>query len=201
MQINEETLTTQKTFRILLQAMSHPGRLYSLSPESIFRTQEIKLTWPRGVTLILQTLLDHEVGFCVIGKEKKHIELTISELTGSPAKSISDADFIIIPDGKSNREILKAKRGTHEYPDTGATVIYVVESLNDRDNIEASTIALLKGPGIRNNITVAVQGLGRNELSCIKEINSEFPLGVDCVFIDSTNKIMCIPRSAKIEVM
>lgn len=195
MQINDETFITQKTFRVLLQAMSHPGRVYSLSLESRVWSQEPELS---GLISVLQTLLDHEVGFCVIGTGKEYLETTISELTRCPVKDISDAHFIIVSDGESNGEILKVNRGTLEYPDTGATVIYVVESLNDRDN--GKTIALLKGPGIRNDIASVIHGLGKNELSHIKEINSEFPLGIDCIFIDSANKIMCIPRSTRIEV-
>ena len=178
--------------------MSHPGRLYSLSQESRVWSQERELN---GLISVLQTLLDHEVGFCVIGTGKEYLETTISELTRCPVKDISDADFIIVSDGESNGEILKA-RGTFEYPDTGATVIYVVGSLDDRDNDRDNkkTIALLKGPGIRNDIASVIHGLGKNELSHIKEINSEFPLGIDCIFIDSANKIMCIPRSTRIEV-
>ncbi|MBU4320319.1 MAG: phosphonate C-P lyase system protein PhnH, partial [Nitrospinae bacterium] len=118
--------------------------------------------------------------------------------TGSRTANIEDADFVIIPSGGSDGAILHAKRGSLEYPDTGATVIYVVEYLDDRDN--GKTIALLKGPGIRNDIAPVIHGLGKNELSHIKEINSEFPLGIDCIFIESANKIMCIPRSTRIEV-
>ncbi len=195
MQINNEAFITQKTFRVILQAMSHPGRVYTLSQESGVKSRESE---SEGLMLILRTLLDHEVGFCVIGKEKEYLETTISELTGCPVKDISDADFIIVSDCESKGEILKARRGSLEYPDTGATVIYVVEFLNDMDN--GKPVALLRGSGIKDYITIAVRGLGKNELSHIKEINSEFPLGIDCIFIDSANRVMCIPRSTRIKV-
>ncbi len=194
MTVKEENLITQKTFRTLLQAMSHPGRVYSVSQESGVNSRELESV----LILVIQTLLDHEVGFCVIGTGKEYLETTISELTRCPVKDISDADFIIVSDGESNGEILKAKRGSLEYPDAGATVIYVVEFLNDRDN--GKPIALLKGPGIRNDIAPVIHGLGQNELFHIKEINSEFPLGIDCIFINGANRIMCIPRSTRIEV-
>ncbi len=180
MQAPAEYLITQNTFSVLLQAMSHPGRIYSNSP----------------LLYVLRTLLDQEVGFCAIGTEKEYLETNVAELTGCPITEVSKADFIIVPGWESKGEILKAKRGTLEYPDTGATVIYAVESLRDRDN--GKTIALLTGPGIRNE--VALSGLGRGELSHIREINSEFPLGIDCIFADSENRIMCIPRSTKLEV-
>ncbi|WP_333654851.1 phosphonate C-P lyase system protein PhnH [Dissulfurispira sp.] len=196
MQTYGEYLITQKTFRALLQAMSHPGRVYNIG--DFISDSPIRPFTHSPLMLVLQTLLDHEVGFRVIGTGKEYLETTISELTRCPVKDISDADFIIVSDGESNGEILKAKRGSLEYPDTGATVIYVVEFLNDRDN--GKPIALLKGPGIRNDIAPVIHGLGQNELFHIKENNSEFPLGIDCIFIDGANRIMCIPRSTRIEV-
>ena len=195
MQINDETFITQKTFRSLLQAMSHPGRVFTLSQESGVESQESE---SGGLMLILQTLLDHEVGFCVIGTEKEYLKTNISELTGSPVKDISDADFIIISDGESNGEILKARKGSLEYPDTGATVIYFIHSLSAKDN--GGLTLTLKGPGINGEISPLMSGVSKREFHYLKEINSEYPLGIDSIFIDSANRIMCIPRSTRIEV-
>jgi alpha-D-ribose 1-methylphosphonate 5-triphosphate synthase subunit PhnH len=186
---------TQKTFRSLLQAMAHPGRVYRLEETTDVRS---RLTNSTNLIPILLTLLDHEVGFCVIGPEKEDVETTVSELTGCPVNDLTEADFIIVLGEESHGEILKAKRGTLEYPDTGATVIYRVESLDDRDN--GKRVALLKGPGIKNDIAPVVRGLGRDELLYLKEINSEYPLGIDSIIIDGANRIMCIPRSARIEL-
>jgi alpha-D-ribose 1-methylphosphonate 5-triphosphate synthase subunit PhnH len=253
----EKNIITQKTFRVLLQAMSHPGRVYNLSQESGVKSQESESD---GLLLILQALLDHEVGFCVIGKEKEYLESNISELTGCPVKDISDADFIIVSDyetymsnidtkgnenvipaklvpaglkqgagiqrireldsrlhgndgleafsGESNGEILKAKRGTLEYPDTGATVIYSICSLSQippypplvKGGIRGDLRLTLKGPGINGEISPFLSGVSKREFLYLKEINSEYPLGIDSVFIDSANRIMCIPRSTTIEV-
>ncbi len=202
MQINDGIFITQKIFRVILQAMRHPGRVYQLEQKTEARSQitdKYNLSFVFcSLFSVLQTLLDHEVGFSVIGTEKEYLETSISKLTGSPVRDISDADFIIVSDGESKGEILKAKRGSLEYPDRGATVVYLVKSLDGRDN--GKTIVLLKGPGIRNDISPVIHGLGRNELYYIKKINSEFPLGIDCIFIDGANRIMCIPRSTRIEV-
>jgi len=187
--VKEENLITQKTFRTLLQAMSHPGRVYSLSREL-----------ESGLILVLQALLDHEVAFAISGHQKEALEYKIIQATGSRPEALGRADFIIIPSGDSDGAILHAKRGSLEYPDTGATVIYIVKFLNDMDKDNGKPIALLRGPGIKDEIAISMHGLGKNELSHIKEINSEFPLGIDCIFIDGANRIMCIPRSTRIEV-
>ena len=186
MTVKEENLITQKTFRTLLQAMSHPGRVYSLS-------QELE----NGLILVIQTLLDHEVAFNVFGHQREEWEYRIIRATGSRTANIEDADFVIIPSGGSNGAILHAKRGSLEYPDTGATVIYSINSFSSRDNGDLRVT--LKGPGINGEITPFIGGIKKDEFHYLKEVNSEYPLGVDSIFIDAENRIMCIPRSTKIE--
>lgn len=203
--VKEENLITQKTFRTLLQAMSHPGRVYKLDHNTKIGNQITDKNNPFSVFFallpLLQTLLDHEVTFNVFGHQREEWEYRVIRATGSRTVNIDNADFIIIPSGDSDGAILHAKRGSLEYPDTGATVIYVVKFLNDMDKDNGKLIALLRGPGIKDEIAISMHGLGKNELSHIKEINSEFPLGIDCIFIDGANRIMSIPRSAKIEVI
>lgn len=188
MQINNEAFITQKTFRALLQATSHPGRVYSLSQESELN----------GLISALQTLLDHEVTFNVFGRQKEELEYKTIRATASKTANIEDADFIIIPSGNSEGEILHAKRGSLEYPDAGATVIYSIHSLSARD--DGGLKITLKGPGINGEISPFISGVGKKEFHYLKEINSEYPLGIDSIFIDSENRIMCIPRSTRIEV-
>lgn len=189
-------LLLQKTFRTLLQAMSHPGRVYSLSLESGVWSQEPEFS---GLILVLQTLLDHEVSFNVFGHQREELEYKVMRATGSKTANIEDADFIIIPSGDSGGAILHVKRGTLEYPDTGATVFYFIHSLSARDN--GGLRITLKGPGINGEISTFIGGIKKDEFYYLKEINSEYPLGVESIFIDTAKRIMCIPRSTKIEVM
>ncbi len=181
-------LVTQRTFRILLQAMSHPGRTYALPAEGR----------KPGWQLVLQTLLDPEVSFTVLGNDQPGWEKEIRQLTRCPASGVAQADFLIAPEGDSHGELGKAKRGTLEYPDTGATVIYLVESLKDQGGEEP--VLILRGPGIQEAIAPVIQGLNRQEFLDLQEINREFPLGIDGIFIDRLNRIMCLPRSTQIEV-
>ncbi|MCL4474999.1 MAG: phosphonate C-P lyase system protein PhnH [Nitrospirae bacterium] len=198
MTAKEENLITQKTFTTLLQAVSHPGRVYSLS-------QELE----SGLILVIQTLLDHEVAFNVFGHQREEWEHRIIRATSSRTANIEDADFIIIPSGGSDGAILHAKRGSLEYPDTGATVIYSINSLSlippippfVKGGMRGNLRITLKGPGINGEITPFIGGIKKDEFHYLKEINSEYPLGVDSIFIDAENRIMCIPRSTKIEVI
>jgi alpha-D-ribose 1-methylphosphonate 5-triphosphate synthase subunit PhnH len=198
-----ECLVTQQTFRTILQAMSHPGRIYPLSRA---QKEKNRPTAAEGLTMILRTLLDHEVSFRVIGADQEDMAASIARRTGCPLAEISAADFLVVFGGASDGAILQAKRGTLAYPDDGATVIYAVESLEGAAVGETaaagSTVssAVLRGPGIKDELAVAVSGLNPDELVDIRECTSEFPVGIDCIFVDRANRVMSIPRSTRIEV-
>jgi alpha-D-ribose 1-methylphosphonate 5-triphosphate synthase subunit PhnH len=60
----------------------------------------------------------------------------------------------------------------------------------------------LTGPGIREEILPGpIEGLRPRETEHLKELNGDFPLGVDAVFIDDAGRILCIPRSTNIRTM
>lgn len=193
--LDDETLLTQRTFRILLKAMSHPGKVFPLE----------KMPSKNGLMLILQTLLDGEVSFCLLSREKGFLEEKIKSFTGSKETIIEEADFIIIPSGNSQGLINRAKRGTLEYPDRGATAIYCVNSILPHSYIGLTETnggfnLSLKGPGINGEITVFLSGISKDEFYHLRKINSDYPLGIDAIFVDSASNIMCIPRSTVIEV-
>lgn len=187
--IEEEFLLTQQTFRVLLQAMSHPGKVYSLNLKS-----------ESGLISVIKTLLDQEVTFYLADSLIGELEQTIIKATGSRPAGIEDADFLIIPSGNSNGLILRAKRGVIEYPNWGATFIYYVTSLSlfIKAGMREDLRIILKGPGINGEIKPFIGGIKKEEFDYLKEINSEYPLGVDSIFIDGANRIMCIPRSTRI---
>jgi alpha-D-ribose 1-methylphosphonate 5-triphosphate synthase subunit PhnH len=180
--------TTQQIFRVLLQALSHPGEIYLLSPPDS----------GQGLPLMLQTLLDREVGFAVIGHDSDSFARLVTDLTASRLTGVPDADFIIVTNGSSRGRILEAKRGSLEYPDQGATIIYLVESLGR--NGQAGLQVRLQGPGVRKEIRSNISGLDEDEILGLKKVNEEFPLGVDCFFLDRTGRVMGIPRSSYVEV-
>lgn len=207
----EGNLITQKTFRTLLQAMSHPGKVYKLETMNKELSElPFSKEWMGGfyaaLISVLITLLDHEVTFNVVGHQRKEWEYMIIRATGSRTANIDDADFVIIPSGDSEGAILHAKRGSPEYPDTGATVIYFLNSicsiLPHSPRYKRTDLRVtLKGPGINGEMAPLISGIKKDEFYYLKQINSEYPLGVDCIFIDAENRIMCIPRSTKIEVI
>jgi alpha-D-ribose 1-methylphosphonate 5-triphosphate synthase subunit PhnH len=177
---------SQSVYRDLLDVMSRPGSVRSLSAD-------FGHIWPSGILAVAATLLDQEVGFCVLGDPR--LRGAIEEVTGGRSVNLEAADFIFAPNGDSGGLVRHARRGSQEYPDLGATIVYQVERLGEDAGHGAIT---LRGPGIEDRATPLIIGLGQGELSLIQEINNEYPLGVDLLLIDRENKVMALPRSLRI---
>lgn len=164
-----------------MQAMSNPGRI--IPAES---SQEGLLH------LVCQTLMDQEVGLAVIGRNvKSRMIKEIKLATGCFCTSVQKADFIIVTGGSSDGALADAPRGSLEYPDQGATVIYPVQRLGF-----GNLSLVMRGPGIRDTVKTEMEGILTQEIKLAAGINSEFPLGLELIFIDDRS-IMAIPRSAE----
>lgn len=188
MSFHGEAPHTQQTYRKLLMAMSLPGLVHEFS---------VGFDHSTPCLTIAETLLDHEVSFSVIGDDRTgSLETQISALTKAVSKNSNEADYCFVVGPTSHDHISKSKRGIPEYPELGATYIYLLDSV---DQPLLGDVTLM-GPGIKNQITPQMPGLDKLELSRISSVNREFPLGVDCVFVNTDKLIMCIPRSTKILV-
>lgn len=183
--------STQSTFRSLLDAMSKPGKTVSL-----------KHTDPSGknayaeILLIATTLMDHETSFCCMGSYSQGLVEQIYSLTKSRVAEDFMADFIVITGGSSNHQVAKAKIGTPEYPDEGATLIF------QANGFDASPEALhlsISGPGIKDRKSVYLEGIDHSDIETIRDINRSYPQGVDCIFTSSKSDVICLPRSTRIE--
>jgi alpha-D-ribose 1-methylphosphonate 5-triphosphate synthase subunit PhnH len=190
MPIYHQPCSTQKVIRVLITAVSHPGRVYNISLEDTLGGLGILLS------AVVCTLFDQEVSFSMIGgKETKKMSGIIQDATNARQVQIADADYIVVSGAESQGRVLRAKCGTQAYPDRGATVLYVLEkNLNDAcpDNV------IFEGPGIENGTKPQLKGLSTKELDHIRKLNSEYPLGVDCIFLRGRDQIMGLPRSTRI---
>jgi alpha-D-ribose 1-methylphosphonate 5-triphosphate synthase subunit PhnH len=182
MRVNR-TIRDHFTFRVILQGMSHPGKVFPLTGLPREASAAVEL---------LGCLMDNEVSFAVIGD--RNMETEIACHTDSRPVSSGDADYIIAQNGTTLGRLTSFKRGCLEYPDTGATVLYLVEALSETAGV------VLSGPGIVGTASLRISGLDPGELQLLREVNSEFPLGVDAIFLDQSGNIACIPRSSRIGV-
>lgn len=175
------------TFRVVLQAMSHPGTPCQLPVQESMTGEYAPLIQ------LLSCLMDNEVSFSIVGNECGSLATDLTQHTGSPRSDIGESDFVIAARGTTAGLLSRIKRGTLEYPDGGATLVYLVDEIAGDGGAEE-----LSGPGVNGTVRPLFTGLSTAELRGLREINAEYPLGVDAVFLDTNGRIACIPRSTRI---
>lgn len=196
---HEHHILTQETFRLLLQSTIHPGTIYNLPGlASRFRKKRAESNWSPYLVAVFMTLLDHEVTFSVQEEQEKGFRNEVMRQTGSRPAQIGEADFVIAFSGGGVAWLLRVKRGTLEYPDRGATIIFMVGPFSSANGKGVNLC--LKGPGIRGEKEIVINGVGRDLFLNLKEVNQEYPMGVDSFFIDEDGRMISIPRSTRIEV-
>ncbi|RJR30904.1 MAG: phosphonate C-P lyase system protein PhnH [Desulfobacteraceae bacterium] len=181
----------RRCYRILLQAMSRPGRVFRLEKEE----REESPFFP--FLAIARCLLDQEVSFCVFGEDA--MKPAMISATGARAAGLQEADFIFASRG-TGRAIMEAKRGTPESPEEGATLISCVNEPGT-DGLDRCRVRLV-GPGIpgKEGISPEMSGIGPEDLRALQTANAEYPMGVDAVFVRKDGSVMCIPRSCRIQL-
>jgi alpha-D-ribose 1-methylphosphonate 5-triphosphate synthase subunit PhnH len=187
----ETNYLTQEFFRIFMQSMSHPGKAYSI-PEVAVTKGNISYN---SFSVVCFALLDHEVKFSVIGSETHDTLIEhIFQLTKSSYVQSGDADYVVVAGGSSNNSLMHLDSGEPEFPDKGATVFYLAKKINGSEGLNIT----LQGPGINREISFKISGVDKEDIKIIKDLNSEFPMGIDTIFIDENNQILSLPRSSQI---
>lgn len=183
-----EVIITQKTFRLLLSSMSNPAKYVDASLE-----YDLSL-----IKSVCFTLLDSDVCFTVIGKEKDdNLIKEVQFYTGARfTNKIEIADYVIIFGNIDKSEISKVNIGTYEEPENSATLIFSIPS----PNLNLISTISVYGPGIPELTEAKIYGLSADVLLEIKKLNVNYPLGVDTI-ICYQDRILSLSRSSKFEVL
>ncbi|MBE6071470.1 MAG: phosphonate C-P lyase system protein PhnH [Clostridium butyricum] len=184
----------QSVYRKVLNAMAKPGVIENLKKEA--DQVDIETNCYENTFLMMMMLLDREVSFNVVSEKSVDVSSLISQMTYAKVKSIEEADYIFVLkdacDEQLDMVIRNAKIGDLVDPNKSATIIAEFKCLDS-----GSSILNFKGPGIKNLREVRISG----ETKWIKERkikNEEYPLGVDLIYVDEKNNVMCIPRTTSI---
>lgn len=170
----------QMNYRLVLEAMSRPGRCFSL--------HKLPAEGP-AVLSILSTLLDAEVSLSDPANLLRQDDWLMLQ---AKSASVETADYILydaiqLPD-------LSPKLGTLPDPEQSATLILKVDSLGKGENK-----LKLSGPGVKEYEYLSITGLNPEWLSKRDDWNSSFPLGVDMILADEQH-VAAFPRTTKVEV-
>lgn len=180
----EPVAAAQHTFRTLLTAMANPGTVHLLAPRPGETPEEA----------IAFALCDHEVAFAVVGEPEGRgavpVARRIALRTGSVEAEIAASAFVVAYAPLGSDRWHEVWRGTLAYPDGGATVVYVLPAVGT-----GPLALLLAGPGIETAQRLSLTGLAGDEFAARDRACADYPMGVDCIFVDAQGHVACLPRS------
>lgn len=191
---------SQQAFRALLEATSRPGRIQAL-PDTVLDGIEPP-GLPRGLTALLLTLLDAETSVWVdhelAGEDgldylRFHTGVRTLSDAGAAAFAVWAADRVL----PATWSLLDA--GTDEVPQSGATLLVEVQSLQSQAMSTAATLLQLRGPGIESVQTLAVGGLDAAFWQARAVLECEYPRGIDLILCCG-DTLAAIPRTTRVTV-
>lgn len=183
----------QKVYRKTLDSMSRPGLISNINEQA--GKLDVAIGCFRSTLVLALMLFDTEVKFKVYSERATEITKFINQLTYAKETEAESADFILIlNDAKTDeleKALLLAYSGDLLNPHQGATILVEADFVsNDRDLI-------LTGPGIAEERSIKVKVSG-NWVDIRSEKNIEYPLGIDLIFTDRDDNIICLPRTTQI---
>ena len=183
----------QKAYRQTLDSMSRPGLISNIREQADNLSMEISCF---GSTLILAIMLfDTEVKFKVYSEHEAETVLLINQLTYAKPTEPESADYILVLNDAKAEDLEKAFRmayaGDLLDPHKAATIIIEADYVSNDRNLT------LTGPGIETETYINVKTTD-HWVDLRAEKNSEYPLGIDLIFTDWYENILCLPRSTQI---
>jgi alpha-D-ribose 1-methylphosphonate 5-triphosphate synthase subunit PhnH len=183
----DPALGAQATFRCLLEAIAHPGRIVRV-PDRL-PAPPAPLLAPAWATAL--TLLDFETPLWVDPSLTAPAVVDSLRLhCGCPIVEQETARFALL--AGSGARLAAFEQGTPEYPDRSATLIWQVTSL------AAGRGVRLTGPGIRTSTLLHVEGLPADFWTLWGMSHRQFPLGVDVILV-TDNQLAALPRSIEVQ--
>lgn len=175
----------QATFRIVLDAMAHPGRIVEL-PFALPAPAPAPLGDAAAAVALalcdIETPLWLDAGLTGCANYLRFH-------CGSPLSAMPNAaHFALVSDGRALPALDAFALGSDEYPDRSTTLIIEVATL------QAGHGLTLSGPGIAGTARLAVTGLGERfwvERQMLAEL---FPRGLDAIFTCGA-RLAAVPRT------
>jgi len=176
-------LTSQAVFRVLLESLARPGRVFQLPAAG----DEVG---PGIVPLALAV-----IGSKVAVAGAPEWQARICRATGALPTGIKAASLVAIYGTAEAETITRLRRGSAAAPEDGAKVGLACGALSQGGPGE--TTIELKGPGVPGRTLLGVNGLSREVFGALRAANARFPAGVDVWLVDERGRVAGLPRSAR----
>jgi alpha-D-ribose 1-methylphosphonate 5-triphosphate synthase subunit PhnH len=185
----DPVLDSQRIFRAVLDAMSHPGR-----PVAVDQPPPAPAPLHTATTAVCLALVDFETPLWL--DPAARTAETIAHLRFHCGCPIVDEPergrFVVVADPARMPGLERFDPGSDEYPDRSATVIVQARTLT------AGGGKRLKGPGIETETWLDADGLPARFWEQLRDNHERFPRGVD-VLLTAGAALVAVPRSTRVE--
>ncbi|MBL8516547.1 MAG: phosphonate C-P lyase system protein PhnH [Betaproteobacteria bacterium] len=183
----EPVRDAQQVFRVGMDALAHPGRIHTLTMDTLA---------PAGVgaaaNALLLALLDQDTLL--------HVSPALGEAaaqhprfhTGCRLGALAEADFILLAASDAWPDFNTLRQGSEYSPEHSATVIHEVTSF------AAGLPLALTGAGIAATQVLRAPELDQDFVAAWQAMRQRFPRGVD-VFLTCGADVVGLPRSTRME--
>jgi alpha-D-ribose 1-methylphosphonate 5-triphosphate synthase subunit PhnH len=174
----------QRCFRAVLDAMSRPGQCHRIAG-----TLEAPRPLGHAAAALLLTLVDHSTSLWLDPAAADAMPWIAFHCGAPVAPAPRDAMFGV---ALSLPDLAQFSAGTHEAPETSATVIVEVVGFDTGRSWR------LSGPGLQHPRVVQIAGLPEDFAARWQRNRAHFPCGVDLVLC-AGDVLTALPRSITIE--
>jgi alpha-D-ribose 1-methylphosphonate 5-triphosphate synthase subunit PhnH len=187
---SDNSRQSNEIFRTVMNALSHPGRVFDLTSEIACPT-----ALNRAATAVVMALADYETPIWLapnVASDQATAHFNFH--TGCTVSATAADALFAIANTTSDLSFLESLAvGTSENPHQSATLILMIDGFADAEGLK------LSGPGIKDLAYVNPQRLPDDVISLITQNEKLFPLGID-LLLASDDQLVGIPRSTKLEI-
>ena len=174
----------QATFRAVLEAIAHPGRICAigadLNPPAPF---------DRATAAVALSLVDQETPLFLDAAMQSGRSWLKFHAGAAIADDPADADFLI---ASSWLDLDTLRAGSHEAPEASATLIMQIAALG------TGSAYRLAGPGLAGPASLQAAGLPEDFAAAWQRNHALFPRGIDIVLC-AGDRLAALPRSVFVE--
>lgn len=181
---------SQRVFRALLDAMSHPGKIITLDVIEAAPAPLNTATAAICLSLVdFETPLWADADIASSGEAMNYLRFHCGcPVTQDP----KEARTGLFADVTALSSFERFSLGTDERPDLSTTVIVQVDGLSSDAGMT------LSGPGIKSTRALNVDGATDAFWTAARANNQMFPRGVDLI-LTAGDQVVCLPRTTKVE--
>jgi len=190
----------QQAFRVLLDAMAHPGRTLALPPAA---TEGVQAPCTRdghamslAASVSLLTLLDAESSVHFAGPyDRAALAAYFRFHSGVPEAGAAQAAFTYAPGSAAAEALCRTlPQGSDAVPQDGATLVLDVADLAAGAQPGDGQVLRLRGPGIATQTLLTVRGSQPALWRWRAAQHGAFPVGID-LLLCCGDRVAAVPRS------